>query len=178
MEFLKKAFKTYPVIFLAVVATVIFCLVAGVRFFTNDQRSPEMTLEKYYDAFYETQSVETLKETVTDLLHEAVDSQYGMAYMGDATMLSLYAQGVMDTVGYEDFKVDVDVLSNQRSTAQVLGNVRQTYPDATAYHILKFRVTFSGEMGSHSQTGETCLVKRSDGRWYMVEAQIFLYDEK
>lgn len=178
MEFLKKAIKHYPVICIVVVLCVIFGIVAGVKYITNDQRTAEVTLQKYYDAFYETRDIEVLKETVADLLRPSVDTTFGTAYMGDANMLTLYAQGVMDTVGYENFDVQVEVLSNERSTAEVLGNVRKTYTDATAYHILNFRVTWSGDMGTHSQVGETCLVKRSDGRWYMVEAQIFLTDEQ
>lgn len=178
MDFMKKALKNYPIICLAVVFVLIFGIVAGVRYLGNDQRSPEMTLQKYYDAFYETQNVEVLKETVTDLLRADVDSTFGTLYMGNSTMLTLYAQGLMDTVGYENFDVQVEVLSNERSTAQVLANVRQTYADATAYHILQFRVTWSGELGTHSQKGETCLVKRSDGRWYMVESQVFLSEDK
>ena len=177
MDFLKKAIKHYPVICIAVVFCIIFGIVAGFRYVTNDQRTAAVTLEKYYQAFYVTQDIDVLKEAVTTELRSSVDEQYGMAYIGNTTMLTMYAQGVMDTVGYEDFRCDVEVLSEERSSAQVLGNVRQTYPDATAYHILKFRVTWSGDLGTESQTGETCLVKRSDGRWYMVESQIFLYGE-
>ena len=178
MEFLKKAIKHYPVICIVVVLCVLFGIVAGVKYVTNDQRTAEATLEKYYNAFYETRDIETLKETVTDLLRPSVDTTFGTAYMGDTNMLTLYAQGIMDTVGYEQFQCDVEILSEERSSAEVLGNARKTYADATAYHILSFRVTWSGDLGSHSQVGETCLVKRSDGRWYLVESQIFLTDEK
>jgi len=178
MDFLKKAIKNYPIICLAVVFVLIFGIVAGVKYLNNDQRSPEMTLEKYYTAFYAEQDIDMLKETVTDLLRTQVDSELGMAYIGNSTILTMYAQGVMDTVGYDGFAVTVDVLSNERSTAEVLGNVRSTYADATAYHIVKYQVTFAGDMGSFVQEGETCLVKRSDGRWYMVESMPYLTEVK
>ena len=177
MESLKKIVKSYPVLCLIVAAALIFGIVAGVKYINNDQRTPEMTLEKYYDAFYLQTSMDIMKECVTTELHETLDSTYGMPYIGDTTVLTMYAQAAMDTVGYQDFDMELEVLTNERSSAEVLGNVRKTYADATAYHILTFKVTWSGDLGTQTQYGETCLVKRADGRWYMVESQIYLYNQ-
>ena len=177
MESLKKIVKSYPVLCLIVAAALIFGIVAGVKYINNDQRTPEMTLENYYDAFYLQTSMDIMKECVTTELHETLDSTYGMPYIGDTTVLTMYAQAAMDTVGYQDFDMELEVLTNERSSAEVLGNVRKTYADATAYHILTFKVTWSGDLGTQTQYGETCLVKRADGRWYMVESQIYLYNQ-
>ena len=177
MESLKKIVKSYPVLALAVAVTLIFCIVVGAKYINNDQRSPEMTLTKYYEAFYLDMNIDALKECVTTELHETLESTYGMPYIGDTTVLTMYAQAAMDTVGYQDFNMELEVLSNERSSAEVLGNVRKTYTDATAYHILTFQVTWSGDLGTQTQYGETCLVKRADGRWYMVESQIYLYNQ-
>lgn len=165
--------KYIPVITGAVIVVLVCVLAVVLNPGTDSVNECSAVLTKYYEAYYKTGDLNSLKECVPPELVDETDLAFTLG--GVVNLLSNYVLDTKSALG-DDFEVSVEITNSPEATAALRNEYKTQFSGVTMAVNTAFNLSLNGKDNSLKFHGSIDMVK-TNGQWYITSYSIPLYED-